>query len=71
MLITLVAMLCNGEVCLEKVVTNSDQSNITMMECQVHAQMGIAEWLQNGPYRSWKLQGYKCVFGKYTPKHQA
>jgi hypothetical protein len=62
MLITLVAMLCNGEVCLEKVVTNSDQSNITMMECQVHAQVGIA---------AWKLQGYKCVIGKYTPKHQA
>lgn len=71
MLVTLVALLCNGEVCLEKIVTNSDLSSITMMECQVHAQAGIAEWLQNGPYRSWKLQGYKCVIGKYTPKHQA
>jgi hypothetical protein len=53
------------------VVTNSDQSSITMMECQVHAQAGIAEWLQNGPYREWKLQGYKCVVGKYVPKSQA
>jgi len=43
MLVTLVALLCNGQVCLEKVVTNSDQSTITMMECQVHAQAGIAE----------------------------
>lgn len=71
MLVTLVAMLCNGQICLEKVVTNSDISSITMMDCQVHAQAGIAEWLQNGPYRSWKLQSYKCVLGKYTPKDQA
>ena len=27
--------------------------------------------LQNGPYRSWKLQGYKCIVGKYIPKIQA
>jgi hypothetical protein len=71
MLITLVALLCNGQLCLEKVVTTSDQSNITMMDCQVHAQAGIAESLQNGPYRSWKLQSYKCVIGKYVPKSQA
>ena len=71
MLITLVALLCNGQVCMEKVVTNSDLSSITMMDCAVHAQAGIAEWLQNGPYRSWTLQSYKCVYGKYSPKNQA
>ena len=71
MLVTLVALLCNGPVCLEKGVTNSEQSSISMMDCQVHAQAGIAEWLQNGPYRTWRLQGYKCVLGKYSPKNQA
>lgn len=71
MLVTLVALLCNGQLCLEKIVTTSDQSNITMMDCQVHAQAGIAEWLQNGPYRTWKLRSYKCVVGKYTPKSEA
>jgi hypothetical protein len=71
MLVTLVAVLCNGQICLEKVVTNSDQSSISMMDCAVHAQAGIAEWLQNGPYRTWRLQGYKCVLGKYNPKGQA
>jgi hypothetical protein len=71
MLVTLVAMLCNGQVCLEKVVTNSDLSSISMMDCSIHAQAGIAEWLSHGPYREWKLQGYKCVLGKYTPKSQA
>jgi hypothetical protein len=71
MLVTLVAVLCNSQICLEKVVTNSDQSSISMMDCQVHAQAGIAEWLQNGPYRTWRLQSYKCVLGKYIPKGQA
>jgi hypothetical protein len=71
MLVTLVALLCNGQVCLEKVVTSSEQSSISMMDCQVHGQIGIAEWLQNGPYRTWRVESYKCVLGKYTPKSQA
>jgi hypothetical protein len=71
MLLTLVAILYNGQLCLEKVVTTSEQSGITMSACQVSAQIGIAEWLANGPYHDWKLQGYKCVLGQYTPKSQA
>ncbi len=71
MLVTLVAILCNGQLCLEKVVTNSDQSGISMSACAVHAQIGIADWLAKGPYHEWKLQGYKCVLGKYTPKNEA
>ena len=43
MLITLVAILCNSQLCLEKVVTTSEQSGITMTGCQVNAQIGIAE----------------------------
>ena len=71
MLVTLVAILCNIQLCLEKVVTNSEQSGITMTACAVNAQAGIAEWLSNGPYHEWRLQSYKCVMGKYTPKGQA
>ena len=71
MLITLVAILCNGQLCLEKVVTTSEQSGITMTACQVNAQIGIAEWLAHGPYQDWKLQSYKCVIGKYIPKGEA
>ena len=71
MLVTLVAILCNGQLCLEKVVTTSEQSGITMTACQVSAQMGIAEWLANGPYHQWRLQSYKGVVGKYIPKHEA
>lgn len=71
MLVTLVAVLCNGQLCLEKVVTNSEMSGITMTACAVHAQIGIADWLANGPYREWKLQSYKCVLGKYVPKNEA
>ncbi|MDO8943967.1 MAG: hypothetical protein Q7U75_12340 [Desulfobacterales bacterium] len=71
MLVTLIAVLCNSQLCLEKVVTTSDQSGITMTACQVNAQIGIAEWLASGPYRAWRLQGYRCVMGKYVPKREA
>jgi hypothetical protein len=71
MLVTLVAVLCNGQLCLEKVVTTSEQSGITMMSCQVQGQQGIAQWLANGPYHEWTLQKYKCVLGPYTPKQAA
>jgi hypothetical protein len=68
MLVTLVALLCSGQVCLEKVVTNSDLSSITMMDCSLLAQAGIADWLEHSPYREWRLQSYKCILGKYEPK---
>ena len=71
MLVTLVAVLCNSQLCLEKVVTTSDQSGITMSACAVNAQIGIADWLAKGPYRDWRLARYKCVLGKYTPKNEA
>ena len=71
MLVTLVAVLCNSQLRLEKIVTTSEQSGITMTACQVNAQIGIAEWLAQGPYHEWKLQSYKCVAGKYTPKNEA
>jgi hypothetical protein len=68
MLVTLVAVLCNAQLCLEKVVTNSEQSGITMAACSTTAQIGIADWLAKGPYHEWKLQSYKCVLGQYVPK---
>lgn len=71
MLVTLVAILCNGPLCLEKVVTNSDQSGITMAACSVNAQIGIADWLSKGPYHEWRVKSYKCVMGKYTPGNEA
>jgi hypothetical protein len=70
-LVTLVAMLCNGQVCMEKVVTNSEMSGITMTSCAVSAQIGIADWMSKGPYQSWHLQSYKCIAGKYVPKSNA
>ena len=71
MLVTLVAVLCNSQLCIEKVVTTSDQSGITMTACQVNGQIGIAEWLAKGPYQTWRLQAYKCVAGTYIPKREA
>ena len=71
MLVTLVAILCNSQLCLEKVVTTSEQSGITMWACQVNAQIGIAEWLAHGPYHEWRLKSYKCVAGTYVPNVKA
>jgi hypothetical protein len=71
MLVTLVATLCNSQLCLEKIVTTSEQSGITMTACQVHAQIGLAEWLANSPYREWRLKSYKCVAGTYIPNSHA
>ncbi|MGJ4928390.1 hypothetical protein ACQR1I_15320 [Bradyrhizobium sp. HKCCYLS2038] len=71
MLVTLVAMLCNGQLCMEKVVTNSEMSGITMTSCAVNAQIGIADWMSKGPYHEWRLQSYKCVAGNYVPKTHA
>jgi hypothetical protein len=71
MLVTLVALLCNGQLCMEKIVTTSDLSGITMTSCAMNAQIGIADWLSKGPYQSWRLQSYKCVAGKYVPKNEA
>lgn len=68
MLVTLVAILCNGPLCLEKVVTTSEQSGITMMACQIQGQIGIADWLARSPYATWRLDRYKCVAGAYQPK---
>ncbi len=71
MLVTLVAVLCNAQLCLEKVVTNSEQSGITMSACASTAQIGIADWLSKSPYHEWHLESYKCVLGKYAPKRDA
>jgi hypothetical protein len=71
MLVTLVAVLCNGQLCMEKVVTTSELSGITMTACQVNGQIGIAEWLTNGPYREWSLKSYKCIAGTYVPNSHA
>src|ERR1700732_2813657 len=71
MLVTLVAVLCNGQLCMEKIVTTSEQSGITMTACQVHGQIGIADWLAKGPYHEGTLQPYKRVMGKYGAKSEA
>jgi len=72
MLVTLVAILCNSsQLCLEKVVTTSEQSGITMAACQIHGQIGIADWLAHGPYQAWELKSYKCVAGTYMPNSKA
>jgi len=68
MLVTRAAVTCNGPLCLEKVVTNSEMSGITMTACHVNGQIGIADWLGKGPYHAWTLQRYKCVAANTFPR---
>ena len=67
-LVTLVAPQCNDQICLEKVVTTSEQSGITMTACQLHAQIALADWPAKGPYSAWKVQSYKCVIRQISSK---
>src|SRR6266403_3259511 len=50
MFVTLVAVLCHvltagpGD-CVEEIVTDSNQSNITLQSCLIQGQIGIAKWM--------------------------
>ena len=71
MLVTLVAILCNEQMCLEKIVATSEVSNINFTSCQMQGKLGISQWMRSGPYRTWTLKGWKCALGAYVPKGQA
>jgi hypothetical protein len=71
MLVTLVAILCNLQLCEEKVVTTSEQSGINMISCQMQGQTGVSQWMASSPYRDWRLNGWKCIQGQYVPKRSA
>src|SRR5258706_13192316 len=70
MFVTLVAVLCHvlpggpGD-CVEEIVTDSNQSNITFQSCMIQGQIGIAKWMSEHPiyHANWTLQRYKCAPG--------
>ena len=74
MIVTLVALVCSlqGE-CLERVVTDSDESGITMASCLSAGQMWLAQWKASSPYADWRLERYRCIEtqGKYVPSKGA
>ena len=58
MFVTLVAVLCHvlsggpGD-CVEQIVTDSSQSDITFQSCMIQCQIGIAKWMSEHPiYRT-------------------
>jgi len=72
MFVTLVAVLCRvlpggPGGCVEEIVTDSNQSNITFQSCMIQGQIGIAKWMSEHPiYRAnWTLQRYKCAPSQY------
>jgi hypothetical protein len=76
MFVTLVAVLCHvmpagagagaGD-CVEEIVSDSSQSNITFQSCMIQGQIGITKWMSEHPvYRTnWTLDRYKCAPGHY------
>jgi len=60
--------------CVEEIVTDSNQSNITFQSCMIQGQIGIAKWMSEHPtyHANWTLQRYKCAPGHYerTSKHE-
>lgn len=68
-LITLAAILCSGQLCEEKRITDSDQSGITYVQCKVGAQPILAQWIAAHPqYEGWEITRWECTKGKYIPK---
>lgn len=72
MFVTLVAVLCHvlpggPRDCVEEIVSDSSQSNITFQSCMIQGQIGIAKWMSEHPvYRTnWTLERYKCAPGHY------
>ena len=53
--------------CVEEIVTDSSQSNITFQSCMIQGQIGIANWMSEHPiyHANWTLQRYKCAPGQY------
>src|SRR6266403_5780098 len=53
--------------CVEEIVTDSNQSNITLQSCMIQGQIGIAKWMSEHPiyHANWTLQRYKCAPGHY------
>jgi hypothetical protein len=72
MFVTLVAVLCHLSQgtqggCVEEIITDSSQSEITFQSCMIQGQIGISKWMSEHPiYRTdWTLQRYKCAPGHY------
>jgi hypothetical protein len=68
MFVTLVAVLCQAspgppDRCVQEIVTDTSQSDVTFESCKIDGQIGIAKWMSEHPiYRTgWTLQRYKCV----------
>lgn len=74
---TVVATFCHilaggVPICVEEVVVASETQQVSMMQCNIHGQLGVSKWMGEHPvYHSWKLQGVKCVPGHYDLPRRA
>lgn len=77
MFVTLVAVLCSSlagpPLCVEEIVTDSSMSDINWMECQVHGQIGVIQFMENSVkyHEHWTVESYRCVPGRYEIRSRA
>jgi hypothetical protein len=79
MFVTVVAVLCrlSGAAtgsCVEEIVTDSNMTpEISMTQCAIGAQAGLAKWMGEHPiyHANWRIERYKCVPGHYEIKGHA
>lgn len=78
--ITIVAVLCRIlvagtpiPVCVEEIVTTTELSGVTMLQCQMQGQLGVSNWMSHHPtyHDGWTLTRILCVSGHYDPPHRA
>ena len=73
MFVTLVAVLCHvlpggHRDCVEEIVTDSNQSNITFQSCMIQGQIGIAKWISEHPiyHANWVILRKDLPMSKFA-----
>lgn len=69
MIITLLALLCSGDLCQEKIAGQNPEASL--MSCWLQSQAIIADWKGRNPaYANWDVKSYRCVSGEFTLRRQ-
>jgi hypothetical protein len=65
LLVTVCLSLSNPGSCVTELVTNSQQSEMTMTGCMgVEGEVSAHKWVDEHPlYRTWKFKNWACKFG--------
>ncbi len=67
--VTLCLNLAQPGSCVDEMITDSSQHDMTMQECLGVDGMKSAEdfWEKHPLYRTWRIKGWKCQIGNRKP----